>query len=296
MGLGWGQESLGLVVDAHAGVGEGPVWDAARSVLWWVDITAGLVHRFDTRTAVDRAIEVGSAVGALALRRDGTLMAALARGLAALDPDGGQLEALLSFTPDDGVLRCNDGKCDPAGRFWVGRMTMDSAPGQGSLLCFDAGLAVTTRMTGLACPNGLGWSPDGRRMYFLDSAWREVREYPYDPATGATGEPRTLVRFPDDGSVPDGLTVDAEGHLWVARWGAGCVVRVSPDGVVVDRIDLPVSRVSSCTFGGDDLGDLYITTARGDTAPEELAAEPLAGGLFRCRPGVRGMLPVPFAG
>lgn len=296
MGLGRGQETPELVADAHAALGEGPVWDAARRVVWWVDVPVGLVHRFDPRTGADRVLEVGSPVGSVVLRGDGTVLAAVAGGLAVLDLHGGPPDALLPFAPAAGTLRCNDGKCDPAGRFWVGRMTMDGAPGEGSLLCVGADLAVTTRMTGLAIPNGLGWSLDGSRMYFLDSAWGEVREYPYDPATGATGEPRTLVRFPDDGSVPDGLTVDAEGHLWVARWGAGCVVRVAPEGALVDRIDLPVSRVTSCTFGGEDLGDLYITTARGDAPPTDLAAEPLAGGLFRCRPGVHGVPPVPFAG
>ena len=295
MGLGRGQETLELVADAHAGVGEGPVWDAAHGALWWVDVFAGLVHRFEPRTATDREFEVGSAVGAVALRRDG-LLVALAGGLATLDPGDGRLDALLTFIPDDSALRCNDGKCDPAGRFWVGRMTLDGAPGKGSLLCVDSDLGVATRMTGLAIPNGLAWSADGSRMYYVDSTWGEVREYPYDPATGVMGEPRTLIRFPDDGSLPDGMTIDAEGCLWVARWGAGCVVRVSPDGAIVDRIDLPVSRVTSCTFGGEDLGDLYITTARGDATPEQLAGEPHAGGLFRCRPGVRGVPPVPFAG
>lgn len=133
----------------------------------------------------------------------------------------------------------------------------------------------------------------GRKLRTL---MREVREYPYDPAAGAMGEGRTLVRFPNDGSVPDGLTVDAEGHLWVARWGAGCVVRVAPDGEVVSRVDLPVSQVTSCTFGGENLGDLDITTAQEDFGPEDLAREPLAGCPFRCRPGVRGLLAVPFAG
>jgi len=296
MGLTEGQATLGLATDAHATLGEGPVWDAARGVLWWVDIPAGLVHRFDPRTGADRTIAVGSAAGAVALRHDGTLLVAVAEGLAELDPDSGRLESLLSFASGDRPLRCNDGKCDPAGRFWVGRMAVDATPGEGSLLRIDPDLSVITRLTGLAIPNGLAWSLDGRRMYFLDSTWREVREYPYDPATGAMGEPRTLVRFPDEGSVPDGLTVDAEGCLWVARWGAGCVVRVAPDGAVVARVDLPVARVTSCTFGGEDLGDLYVTTARDDASPADLAREPLAGGLFRCRPGARGLLPVPFAG
>ena len=290
-----GQATLHLAADTRATLGEGPVWDAARGVLWWVDIPAGLVHRFDPRTGADRAMPVGSAVGAVALRRDGTLLAALADGLAALDPDGGRPEMLLPLESAAGRLRCNDGKCDPVGRFWVGRMAMDAASGAGALLRVDPDLAVTTRLAGLTIPNGLGWSPDGGRMYFVDSTWPEVREHPYDIATGTMGEGRPLVRFADDRTVPDGLTVDAEGHLWVARWGAGCVVRVAPDGAIVDRVDIPVSRVTSCTFGGDDLGDLYLTTARGGD-PAGLADEPLAGGLFRCRPGVRGALPVPFAG
>ena len=290
-----GQATLELVVDARATVGEGPVWDAARGVLWWVDIAAGLVHRFDPRNGSDRTLPVGSEVGAVALRPDGTLLVALANGLAVLDCGTGRVESRVRFAPAAGrPLRSNDGKCDPAGRFWVGRMAADGAAGAGSLLRVDPDHLVVTRMAGLAIPNGLGWSLDGRLMYFLDSAWCEVREYPYDVATGTMGEGRTLVRFPDDGSVPDGLTVDAEGHLWVARWGAGCVVRVAPDGEVVGRVDLPVSQVSSCTFGGEDLGDLYITTAREDLEPADLAREPLAGGLFRCRPGVHGLLPVPL--
>jgi sugar lactone lactonase YvrE len=292
-----GQATLELVVDARAEVGEGPVWDAGRGILWWVDITAGVVHRFDPRDGSDRSLPVGTTVGAVALRGSGGLVVALEDGLATLDPDAGRVESLVQFVPGSGPrIRCNDGKCDPAGRFWVGRMAPDGAAGVGSLLRVDPDLAVFTRMTGLAIPNGLGWSLDGRRMYFLDSLWCEVREHPYDPATGTMGEGRSLVRFPDDGTVPDGLTVDTEGHLWVARWGTGCVVRVAPDGTVVGRIDLPVSQVTSCTFGGHDLGDLYITSAHEDFTPDDFAREPFAGGLFRCRPGVSGLQPIPFAG
>jgi sugar lactone lactonase YvrE len=291
-----GQASLELVADARATLGEGPVWDEVRGVVWWVDITAGLVRRFDPGTGDDRAIDVGSPVGAVALRRDGTLLAALADGLATLDPDGGSLQTLLRLDADEGRLRCNDGKCDPAGRLWVERMALDAAPGAGTLLRVDQDLAVSTHLTGLTIPNGLGWSPDGTTLYFIDSTWRAVGEYPYDPTSGTLGERRILAHFPDDGSVPDGLTVDEDGHLWVARWGGSCVDRVAPDGSIVERIDLPVTRVTSCTFGGAALGDLYITTARGDANAADLAGEPLAGGLFRCRPGVRGVPAARFAG
>jgi sugar lactone lactonase YvrE len=316
-----------LVADARATLGEGPTWDAARGVLWWVDILAERVHRFDPRTGEDRMIGVGSPVGAVALRRDGTLLVAVAEGLATLDPDGGAGDAgggtgggdedgdggasgafgagrpatlVRLGEPGDG-LRCNDAKVDPAGRCWVGRMALGGTPGVGTLLRVDPDLAVTTHLDGLAIPNGLGWSPDGRTMYYADSAWGEVRAFPYDPATGTMGEGRPLVRIAaidgiPDGSVPDGMTVDAEGCPWVAIWGGGCVVRVAPDGAVLDRVELPVSHVTSCTFGGDDLADLYVTSARAGLDPARLAAEPLAGGLFRCRTGTRGLPPVPFAG
>lgn len=294
--------TLEVVVDARATLGEGPTWDAARGILWWVDILAERLHGFDPRTGADRSIDVGSPVGAVALRRDGTLLVAVAGGLAALDPDGdGGPTALVRLgEPGDG-MRCNDGKVDPAGRYWIGRMALDGTSGAGSLLRVDPDLVVTTHLTGLTIPNGLGWSPDGRTMCYIDSAWGEVRAFSFDPATGSMGSGRPLVGMAAidglaAGSVPDGMTIDAEGCAWVAIWGGGCVVRVAPDGAVLGRVHLPVSRVTSCAFGGDDLADLYVTTARAGLDPARLAAEPLAGGLFRCRPGVRGLPAVSFAG
>lgn len=282
--------SLEVAAAAAAVTGEGPVWDDDRVVLWWVDIPAGLVHRFDPSSGSDASLATGSPVSAVALRRDGTLLAALADRLAILDPETARLETLLTFEAGWRPLRCNDGKPDAAGRFWIGRMGLDAAPGSGSLLRVESGGRISPVLTGLTQPNGLGWSRDGRTMYHVDSGRLEVRAFPFEPSTGELGEPRTLIRFPDDGSVPDGLAVDADGCLWVARWGAGCIVSVSPEGELLDRVDLPVSQPSSCAFGGPDLGDLYITTAREDLPPDRLAREPLAGGLFRCRPGVRGLI------
>ena len=283
-----------LVVDAHAYLGEGPVWDERRGVLWWVDITPGLIHRYDPRTGLDTAVPAGSQAGCVVLRRDGNLIAALADRIAVVDPEHRTVTTLLRFEDGDAALCCNDGKCDPAGRLWLDRMAPDTSPGRGRLVRVDPNLTVETAITGLTVPNGIGWSADGRIMYFTDSAWSEVRRYDYDITTGRMGQGSVLIAFPDDGSVPDGLTVDAEGCIWLARWGAGCVVRVSPDGHLLARIELPVSQTTSCAFGGEDLGDLYITTAHEDFGPRDFAREPLAGGLFRIRPGVRGLAPARF--
>jgi len=286
-----------LVLDARATLGEGPVWDPDRRLLWWADILGGVVHGFDPATGSDRAIEIGEAVGAIALRASGGLIVAAAGRIAALDPETGTIEDLATFEPETPARRMNDAKCDPTGALWVGRMALDGAPGLGSLLRLDPDLRLTIVETGLAVPNGMAWSRDGRRMYFIDSMRRQVTEQGFDAATRMVGPGRPLLEFPEDWGLPDGLTIDTEGCLWVAMWDGGCVLRIAPDGRTIDRIDVPgISQASSCTFGGDDLGDLYITTARESFTDDDAAREPNGGGLFRVRPGPRGMSADQFAG
>ena len=280
-----------LVLDAHAELGEGPVWDAERGLLWWVDILGQRVHGFDPGTGEDVTFDTGSPVGAVTLTDDGRLLLALARGLALLNPETGAIDAVSTFEPSIPPLRCNDAKCDPRGRLWVGRMTPDAAAGAGSLVRIDADLRSTTRLTGLTIPNGLGWTGDGRQLYFLDSKWGDLRVFDYDVETGEAGPGRSVLRFPDDGGSADGLTVDAEDHVWVARWGARGVIRIAPDGRIVQRISVPASQVTSCTFGGEHLDELYITTASEFFTPADHAREPQAGALYRVRPGVRGRHP-----
>ncbi len=286
-----------LVLDARAYLGEGPVWDSARHVLWWVDILAGLVHAFDPATSVDRTIPVGEAVGAVAPRAAGGLIVAGANRLAALDPATGLIETLVPFEMEQPPRRMNDGKADPTGAFWAGRMDLGAAPGLGSLVRIDPDLAVTTMAAGLGIPNGMAWTSDATRMYFIDSLCHEVAAYAFDPVTRSIDAGRPLARFTDAAGLPDGCTIDAEDCLWVALWGGGCVCRIDPDGRVVDRVEVPgVSQVSSCTFGGDGLDELFITTAREGMSEAQLAREPTSGGLFRARPGVVGRVPHQFAG
>jgi sugar lactone lactonase YvrE len=289
-----------LVLDARAELAEGPVWDDRRHVLWWVDIVVGRLHRFDPRSRSDVATEIGSAVGCVALTAQGMVMAAAADALLLLDPDTGGRRMLASF-PDAATgtagprLRCNDGKCDSEGRFWVGRMALDRTPGAAMLIRVDGRGAVPV-LRDLTIPNGLDWSGDGRRMYFVHSPDRLVSVMDFDPDTGEAGPRRVWWRTSDVpglpwGSVPDGLTVDADGHVWVAIWGGGSVLRLTPDGTVDCRVEVPVARVSSCVFGGDEMTELFITTAREDATDQELTAQPAAGGLYRVIPGARGRPP-----
>lgn len=291
--MAWSAE---LVLDARAIVGEGPVWDAKRRVIWWVDIPRGLVHSFEPTSGADRTFPVGPSVGSVALCADGSLLVAALRELALLEPETGRWTPIVKFETEAPRRRSNDGKCDPRGRFWIGRMALDGAAGVGSLLRIEPDRTATTVLAGLSIPNGLAWSLDAQRMYFVDSTQGVVMEHPYDVETGEIGPGHSLIRFAEGEGAPDGMTIDAEGYLWVALWGGSRVQRISPEGRLADRIDLPVSQASSCTFGGDDLTDLYITTAREHFSPADITREPTAGGLYRARPGVRGLPPVTFAG
>jgi len=284
-----------LVIDARATVGEGPVWDHRSQRLYWVDIEGCRLHILDPATGEDRSIPVGQMVGAAVLRRSGGVMIAVKEGIGTFDVEREQLTIL--HRPEQHIPenRFNDGKCDPAGRFWVG--TMGPAGRKGALYCVSPDLSLERKIADVGISNGLAWSLDRSTMYYIDSWARTVVAYAYDEATGAIADPRLVIEIPVADGEPDGMTIDEEGMLWIAIWDGRRVIRIDPaNGALIGEVSVPVSRPTSCTFGGPDLGTLYITSARTGLAPEVLAAEPLAGGVFCCRPGVRGMNAVEFAG
>lgn len=279
-----------LALDAHAEVGEGPCWDAASHLLVWVDITRGQVHRFDPGSGQDEILEAGQEVGAAAPRAGGGLVLALRDGFALLDPGSRMLEMIADTEGDDPGNRMNDGKCDRAGNFWAGTMAFEwqTRPCMGALYKLAPDRSVTRMLGRVTLSNGLGWSPDGRAFYYIDSATQGIDVFDHDPVSGRIGGRRRLVDVPKEHGLPDGLCVDAEGYLWVALWGGWTVRRYTPAGAADLVLELPVSQPSCPAFGGDDLGDLYITTAAHGLSSEQLAREPHAGGLFRVRPGVHG--------
>jgi sugar lactone lactonase YvrE len=276
-----------LLLDAKATLAEGPCWDSQRRLLHWVDIDEGRLHTCDPETRQDRAVLVQQPIGAAVLRHTGGLLLALRDGFFRFDP---ATEACVPLADPEAHLpdnRFNDGKCDPAGRFWAG--TMGRAPNLGSLYCLDTDLVVHRRVEGVSISNGLAWSPDERVMYYVDSRTRAVSAFDYDKATGQIEGRRVVIRIPDGMGLPDGMSIDEAGMLWIALWDGGAVGRWNPaTGELLDQIPLPVSRPTSCAFGGTDLDQLYITSARAGLSADALARQPLAGGIFRCTPGVRG--------
>jgi len=283
-----------LVLDAHAILGEGPVWDADAGVLWWVDIEGRRIHRFDPATRADTSFETSTMVGALALREGGGLVAALADGVWTIDPENGAAElfVVLGEPPD---VRSNESKCDPVGRLLVGTMAFDYLP-IGSLYSVEADGSVRRLLDSLSIANGMAWTADGGTLYYIDSPLRRVDAFDYDLATGAIAGRRPYLTFDDHVAKPDGMTIDAEGGLWIAFWDAGEIRRYGPDRGLDVVVRVPATQVTSAVFGGPDLRDLYITSAMTELPAEALAGQPHAGGLFHVRAPVSGLLPHRFAG
>jgi sugar lactone lactonase YvrE len=270
-----------------ATLGEGPVWDDQDQALYWVDIPEGLVHRMDASGSI-ASWDVGQPAGAVVPRASGGLVVAVRDGFVVLDPASGEVAPLVAVETDRPENRMNDGSCDRAGRFFAGTMADDERPRSGTLYRLDPDLSVTTLVTGVGISNGIGWSPDERLMYYIDSHAHQVDVFDYDPATGAIDGRRPLAAVGGGDVVPDGLTVDADGGIWVAVWGGGVVLRHDPDGRVRESVELPAAHVTSCAFGGPDLDRLYISTAAGPGT--------LGGALFVCEPGVTGQPSHPFRG
>jgi sugar lactone lactonase YvrE len=284
-----------VAVEVDAEVGEGPLWDAETGSLWFVDLTAGDVYRYTRDRDTVTRFSVGQEVGAVLLRRDGGLVLAVRDGIATATEAGDDFEVRVPVELDT-ANRMNDAKCDPAGRLYAGTTAFDFTPRAGSLYRIDAEWSCTPVVTGLTVSNGLAWSPDGSRMYLIDSATQSVDTFDYDVASGDMRARRRLVALDAEAGTPDGMTVDEEGNLWVACFGGASVRCFSPSGQELERISFPVRQVTSCAFGGPGYSELYVTSAAYRMTAAELNDEPLAGATFVCRPGVAGLPAVAFAG
>lgn len=288
-------------------LGESPLWHPGEQALYWLDIKAPALRRFDPATGARTGWTMPQEIGSISLRAGGGFVAGLRDGFATIAlADGGGVDIDWIANPEADLPdnRLNDGKCDRQGRFWAGSFHdpagMPSGPREreavGVLYRLDPDRTCHRMADGILVSNSLCWSPDGKVMYFADSPRREIGAWDYDTATGTIANPRIFAHVPGETGTPDGSTVDAEGYLWNAQFGGGKVVRYAPDGTVEREIAMPVTRPTCCAFGGADLKTLYVTSGRVMASAAELAAEPLAGALFAIACDTPGLPETPFAG
>lgn len=275
-------------------MGEGPWWSADEGRLYWVDVTERALYRLDPANGArpDRWT-LPSEIGSFALREGGGAVVALRDGFALLDLETGAIERVADPEADRPTSRFNDGKCDRRGRFWAGTVDDRGGP-NGTLYRLDADLRWHGVRANATISNGLGWSPDDRTMYYSDSGVPLLYAFDFDADSGTISRERVFAR-PERGVAADGLTVDADGCVWTPQWDGGCVIRYRPDGIVDRRIELPVPRPTSCTFGGPDLDQLFVTSAA-IRLPGEKPAGPLDGAVFVIDAGVQGLPETRFAG
>lgn len=284
-----------LAIDARARLAEGPTWDADEGRLIWVDITGRAVHELRPGNGEHerRSWPVPEDVGAAVPRAGGGLVLAVRGGFAALDDAGGYTE-LAPVEADRQENRMNDAKCDPYGRLWAGTMTdRRSDMDAGALYRLDADGSIATVLTDVGLSNGMGWSPDRDTFYYIDTTSGGVDAFDFDPDAGI-GNRRRLVTI--EGGKPDGMTTDDTGCLWVAVINSGQVRRYTPTGELDTVVDVPASRVTSCAFGGPGHDELFITSAKDGLDEAARSAQPQAGGLFHCQPGITGPAATPYAG
>jgi sugar lactone lactonase YvrE len=280
-----------VVLDVAASLGEGPVW--VDDELWWVDIEGERIHRSGLAPRSDTVYEMGEQIGSVIPRSAGGFVAGMADGVALFGADGRE-ELRISIEAEDALARMNDAKCDPAGRLFTGTMTHDHR--RSALYRVDSDHCVSTMLTRIGISNGLGWNLAATKMYYIDTPTKRVDVFDYDRDTGDIGNRMTLIEVDENQGFPDGMTVDAEGCLWVAFWGGGCVRRFGADGQLIRTVKLPATQITSCAFGGPDLDRLFVTSATSGLSMQERADQPLAGGLFEIDPGCLGLASTPFAG
>lgn len=275
-----------VIHQANATLGEGPAWDTKTRTLYWVDILDKRIHFH--RDGENGSIQLDEMPGCLAPCKDGTLIVAACASIFQLYLATGEQTHLASVT-EPASNRFNDGKCDPAGRFLAGTMDMNEKAASGALYSFD-GLQVTQLLDGVRISNGLAWSPDHRILYYIDTPTREVRAFDYDLQTGRIANIRVAFSVPEALGWPDGMTSDTRGDLWIGMWGGACVTRWNPDtGELEGQIPLPARNVTCTVFGGADMDELYITSARVGLEDAGSTGYRYDGSLFRVRTGVRGM-------
>lgn len=272
-----------LIFDAKATLGEGPAWDAKTETLYWVDILEKRVY-----AGIELLAQLDDFIGCLAPCRNGHLLLGKRLSFADFEPASAR-ERVLASLSEPTTNRINDGKCDPAGRFLAGTLDMSEKDSNGVLYSFD-GKNTTRLLDGIRISNGLTWSPDHKTFYYIDTPTRKVKAFDYDVSTGQIANLRVVIHVPEALGWPDGMTCDMDGNLWIAMWGGAQVTQWSPSTAkLLEQVSIPAWLSSSCIFGGRDMNELYVTSARKDMSEADLKKYPFSGGLFKVVTNVAGM-------
>ena len=285
-----------VAVEAGDLIGEGPAWEVTRASLLWTDIAGQRIHRLDPAAGVTWTRPLTQMAGAVLPRASGGLALCLQDGVYLTDSDEGEPRLLAPVEADDETTRLNDVKTDRAGRLWGGTMALDASADAGALYRIEPDGSVETIAAPVTISNGIDWNLDGSLMYYIDTATGRMDVFDFDTLSGRAINRRPFIRFDEGIGIPDGMTVDAEGGLWVAFYDGWAVRRFRPDGQLDRTIELPAARTTSCAFGGSGLDQLYVTSARSGLGASQLAEQPHAGSLFVIEPGVAGLPITPFAG
>lgn len=273
-----------LIFDAKATLGEGPAWDEKNQILYWVDILGKKIY-----TGTELLAELDEFIGCLAPIKNGHLILGKKFSFVDFDPATREETLLHTLTSELATNRMNDGKCDPAGRLIAGTMDMNETDPNGTLYSFD-GKQATPLVDKVTISNGLAWSPDHKTLYYIDTPTREVRAFDYDVKTGQIANPRVVINSGDKLGWLDGMTSDTEGNLWIAMWGGAQITKWNPNtGQLLDQIPVPALQSSCPVFGGKNMNELYITSARIGMSEENLKKYPLSGGLFKVETKGTGM-------
>ena len=273
--------NIDIVVDCTSLLGEGPVWDNVQKCICWIDILNGNIHQFWPDQKKFITISVQQMIGCLAVCTNNDFIAALQNGFAFIDRDNGAIKLIADPEAHLSGNRFNDGKCDPAGRFWAGSMSLSEEAGAGSVYVVQNDSQPIKIIESVTISNGMAWSPDHQTFYYIDTPTFLILAYDYDIVNGQIGNKRTVIKIDDQDGYPDGMTIDNEGMLWIAHWDGWQITRWNPGtGKKIHSLKLPVAKITSCMFGGNNLEDLYITTAKVGLTENELKQQPLAGSLF----------------
>ncbi|MBB6611876.1 SMP-30/gluconolactonase/LRE family protein [Pontibacter sp. Tf4] len=278
-----------LVLDAKATLAEGPIWHPTENVLYWVDIEGRKLHIFNPETGENKTFDVKERVGTIVPLERGGAVVALQNGIHRIDTQTGEL-SFVAHPIQENDIRFNDGKCDAAGRFWVGTMALDKRKGTAVLYRMDLDKTIVQMLDNLTISNGIVWTADNKTMYFIDTRSQQVQAFDFDLESGEINNGRVVVKIEKSEGSPDGMAIDENDNIWIVLHGGGAVLNYNPkSGELLQKITVPVPQTTACAFGGKNLDTLYITTGTEGLSEKDLKKYPASGGIFAVKPGVKGV-------